>query len=319
MEALPGVRAAGGISRLPATGPYHLWGAVARTGPLAAEGASFAEADHRIVSGDYFRAVGIPLLEGRLFDVRDDAGVPDRVVVCRDLALRLFPGVSSVGQRVAGGGRESEIVGVVGDVAVDNEGRASPHVYHSHRQWAGERHWALTQVVATTSSAGTPLPQIRRLLADLDPGLVAYRPMSLADAVGSGAAVRLFTLRMVVTFAAVALALAALGLFGVLSYGVKLRSQEFGIRMVLGAEQGVIRRMVLRQGLTIAAIGIGVGLLGALALSKLMTSLLFQVSPLDPQVLLGAVGFLAVVSAMAAYLPARRATAADPRSALQSQ
>jgi len=319
VETLPGVRAAGGISRLPATGMYHLWGTVARTGPLAAEEGRYNEANHRIVSGDYFRAVGIPLLEGRLFDARDDAGVPDRVLVSRALALRLFPGVSAVGQRVAGGRRESEIVGVVGDIAVDNEGRASPHVYHSHRQWAGERLWTLTQVVATTGSAGTPLPQLRRVLADLDPGLVAYRPMPLVDAVGSGAAVRLFTLRMVVTFAAVALALAALGLFGVLSYGVKLRSREFGIRMALGAERGAISRMVLRQGFAMAAVGIGIGFMAALALSKLMTSLLFEVSPLDPRVLLGAAGFLAVVAAVAAYLPARRATAADPRSTLQAQ
>jgi len=319
VEALPGVRAAGGISRLPATGSYHSWWTRPMSGPLADDSRAQGSMEQRIVSGEYFRAVGIPLLEGRLFDARDDAGAPDRVIVSQSLAVRFFPGVSAVGQTLRAAGRANEIVGVVGDVAVDNEGRTAPHVYHAHRQWAGERHWALTQVVAATGSAGTLLPQLRRVLADLDPGLVAYRPATLGETIGRGAAVRLFTMRLIATFAAVALALAALGLFGVLSYGVKLRSQEFGIRMALGAEQGVIRRMVLRQGLTMAAIGIGVGLLGALALSKLMTSLLFQVSPLDPLVLLGAIGFLAVVAGMAAYLPARRATAVDPRSTLQAQ
>jgi predicted permease len=319
VEALPGVRAAGGISKLPATGLYHSWGTHASTGPLAGDRRAYGDADQRIVSGEYFRAVGIPLLEGRLFDQRDDVGAPDRVVVSRSLAVGLFPGVSAVGQTLSAGGRASEIIGVVGNVAVDNEGRSALYVYHAHRQWAGERHWALTQVVATTGSAETPLPQLCHLLRELDPGLVAYRPMTLGDAIGRGAAVRLFTMRMIVTFAALALGLAALGLFGVLSYGVKLRSQEFAIRSALGAGPGVIRRMVLRQGLTMAAIGIGVGLLGALALSKLMTSLLFQVSPLDPPVLLSAAAFLAIVAGVAAYLPARRATAVDPRSALQQQ
>jgi hypothetical protein len=227
--------------------------------------------------------------------------------------------VDAVGQKVSAAGRESEIIGVVGEVAVDGEGREDAYVYHPHRQYAGDRNWALAQVVATAGSAAALVPEVRRRLAELDPGLVLYRPMLLADAIGRGAAARVFTLRVLLTFAGLALALSALGLFGVLSYGVKLRSREFAIRMALGAEPGRIRRIVLRQGLTLAAIGIGAGLLGALALSRLMATMLFQVSPLDPLVLLGAVGFLAVVAGVAAYLPAHRATAIDPRFALQQQ
>lgn len=319
VEALPGVRHAGGVSKLPATGSYHWWGTMATTGPLAHDERGQSGGEQRVVSGDYFRAVGIPLLEGRFFDARDDAAAPDRVIISRSLAARLFPGVDGVGQKVSAGGRESEIIGVVGEVAVDDEGHADAVVYHPHRQFAGDRNWALAQVVAAAGSADALVPEVRRRLAELDPGLVLYRPMLLADAIGRGAAERVFTLRILLTFAALALALSALGLFGVLSYGVKLRSREFAIRMALGAEPGEIRRMVLRQGLIMAAIGIGAGLLGALALSRLMATMVFQVSPLDPLVLLGAVAFLAVVAGVAAYLPAHRATAVDPRSALQQQ
>jgi predicted permease len=319
VEALPGVRSAGGVSRLPATGSYHWWGTMATTGTLAHDERGQSGGEQRVVSGDYFHAVGIPLLEGRLFDARDDAAAPDRVIISRSLAARLFPGVDAVGQQVSAAGRESEIIGVVGEVAVDGEGREDAYVYHPHRQYAGDRNWALAQVVATAGSAAALVPEVRRRLAELDPGLVLYRPMLLADAIGRGAAARVFTLRVLLTFAGLALALSALGLFGVLSYGVKLRSREFAIRMALGAEPGRIRRIVLRQGLTLAAIGIGAGLLGALALSRLMATMLFQVSPLDPLVLLGAVGFLAVVAGVAAYLPAHRATAIDPRFALQQQ
>jgi ABC-type antimicrobial peptide transport system permease subunit len=139
----------------------------------------------------------------------------------------------------------------------------------------------------------------------------------LDDVIGRGAAQRVFTLRILLAFAAVAIVLAALGLYGVLSYGVRLRAREFSIRMALGAERGAIRSMVLRRGLIVAAIGIALGLGGAMSLSTLMASVLFQVSPLDPSVLVGATVFMAIVAGFAAYVPAYRATTMDPRSALQ--
>ena len=127
----------------------------------------------------------------------------------------------------------------------------------------------------------------------------------------------MFTLRILLTFALVALALSALGLFGVLSYGVRLRAREIGIRMALGAESRSIRAMVLRQGMTVTAIGIVAGLAGALALARVMASLVFRISPLDPSVLVGTVAFMALVAGIAAYLPARRATMVDPREVMQ--
>lgn len=316
-RALPGVLAAGGVSKLPATGPYNQWGTVALTGPLANTKEGHDGAEQRVVSGEYFKAVGIPVLEGRVFDAHDDGTVPNRVVVSKSLAERLFPGVRAIGQRIHTGGRDHEIIGVVGDVAVDAEGHPDGFVYHAHRQYAGERNWPLTQVIRTSGSLSSLRSDARRTLAVLDPLLVMYHPMPLEDAILRGEAQRTFTLRILAAFAAVALALSALGLFGVLSYGVRLRAREFGIRMALGAEGSAIRQMVLRQGLAVTTIGIAIGLAGALALSRVMASFVFRVSPLDPAVLIGAALFMGAVGTLAAYLPARHATSVDPRTVLQ--
>ena len=223
----------------------------------------------------------------------------------------------AIGQRLRTGGREVEIIGVVGEVAVDNEGRPGPYVYHAHRQFAGDRNWALTQVVAVNDARAGVQSAIRRLLSARDPLLVMHRPAMLDDVIGNGAAQRVFTLRILLTFAAVAIALASLGLFGVLSYGVRLRAREFSIRMALGAEGSAIRRMILRRGMAVTAIGLVIGLVAATSLSKLMASVLFKVSAFDPAVFVGAVAFMTLVGGLAAYLPAHRATSADPREALQ--
>jgi predicted permease len=317
LAAVAGVRGAGGVSRLPATGMYHSWGVRSLSGSLAGTERGRAESDQRVVSGDYFAAVGIPLLEGRLFDDRDTPSAPPRVVVSRSVAEALYPGESPLGQQLRTGGRTGEIIGVVGDIAVDARGRPRHHIYHPHRQFAGNRNWALTQVVRTDRPLEAVQGDVRRAVAELDPQLVMYKPAALAAVIGQGEAQRVFTLRLLTTFAGVALALAALGLFGVLSYGVRLRSREFGIRMALGADRHAIRRMVVREGLLVTAIGMAIGLLGAVAASRLMTSLVFGISTLDPKVIAGAVVFMAVVAGIAAYLPAHRATSVEPSSVLQ--
>jgi predicted permease len=321
LAQIPGVRAAGGVSKLAGTGNHHMWGVRALTGPLvdAPSAATRPAPQQRVVSGDYFRAMGLRVLKGRLFDARDDASAPRRVVISTSAAARIFPGIDPLGQRLRTGGVDAEVIGVVPDAAVDAEGTMMPHVYHWHTQFAGNRNWALAQVVATTGAPEPLVPAVRRVVAELDPQLVMFRPMSFGDRVGRGTAGRLFTMRILTTFAAVALALVALGLFGVLSYAVKLRAREFGIRMALGAHAPAIRRMVLRQGLTVTALGVAIGLAGALAVSRVMASLVFRVSPLDPLVLGGAVLFMAAIAIVAAYLPARRATTVDPRTVLQGE
>jgi ABC-type antimicrobial peptide transport system permease subunit len=214
-------------------------------------------------------------------------------------------------------GVDREIIGVVGNVATDGEGRLRNYVYHAHRQFSANRNWALTQVVRSTRSPEALQAAVRQAVAQLDPQLVVHKPALLTDVIGQGESQRVFTLRLLTTFAGVALALAALGLFGVLSYGVRLRSREFGIRMALGADRGLIRRMVLREGLLVTAIGTGIGLVGAIAMSRLLASLVFGISALDPRVMAAAAAFMGVVAAVAAYLPAYRATSVEPRTVLQ--
>ena len=320
LEALPGVRAAGGVSKLPATGQFNSWGARPLSGPLAGDEKHWVSDENRVVSGDYFRAVGIPIVRGRAFDDRDVPGASPSMIITRSLAGKLFPGVDPIGQSLTTGGRRGTVVGIAGETAVTNEGAPGMFVYHPHRQFAGDRNWALTQVVALNGSAGLGGPilrSVRSAIEAIDPLLVMYRPTTLDEAVGRGAAQRVFTLRILGAFAVVALILAALGLFGVLSYGVRLRGREFGIRMALGAQRSSIRVMVLRQGLIVSGIGVAIGVAFAAGLSRFMRSMLFEVSALNPIVFSAAVGFMIVIAAMSAYLPAHRATSTDPRSALQ--
>jgi putative ABC transport system permease protein len=317
LEALPGVRAVGGVSKLPATGRFNTWGAWPLSGPLVGNKAVNVNVENRVVSGHYFRAAGIPIVRGRAFDDRDVPGAPASIIVTKSVADRLFPGVDPIGQSLATGGRRGTIVGIAGETAVTNEGTPAPFLYHPHQQFAGDRNWALTQVVALKAPNPAIERTVRSTIGAIDPLLVVYRPAMLDEAIGRGAAQRVFTLRIMAGFAAIALVLAALGLFGVLSYGVRLRAREFGIRMALGAQSANIRGMVLRRGLTVSAMGIIIGAAFAAALSRFMQSMLFEVSPLNPIVFGGAIGFMIAIAGVSAYLPARRATVTEPTSVLR--
>ncbi len=317
IEAIPGVKAAGGVSYLPAAGPYHSWGLEVLSGPLVGRKDAHFQAQNRVVGTHYFRAAGIPILAGRAFGDEDVAGAPDRVIVSKSVADAAYPGADPLGQQLSTGGRTSTIVGVVPDVAVNAEGDLSPYVYHAHAQFAGDRNWALFEVVSSSAAPTVLLPAVRALLARMDPLLVLDQPAPLTDVIGRGTAQRRFTLLLLVAFAGTALVLAALGIFGVLSYVVRLRGAEFGIRIALGASPAAILAAVMRQGAIVIGVGIGIGVVGAVTFSRVVTSLVFHVSPLDPRALLGAALVLAIFGGAAAWLPARRAAALDPRSALE--
>ena len=323
LSAVPGVTAAGGISRLPATGSYHGWNTSIRTGPLA--GTSVRNADgfnmqQRVVSGDAFGALGIPLLAGRAFDARDSADAPLRAVVSSSFARRAFPNMpfdAVPGQRIAAGGRELSIVGVVGDVVLDVRGAPSLVVYHAHRQFADDRNWQLAQVVTGSLPPDRLLPAVRDVVVRLDRELVVYRPTPLADVVGRGRSRDRFALVLMGAFAGAALLLASIGLYGMLAYTVRQRTQEIGIRLALGATTGQVRRLVLGQAARVLAIGLAVGIAGALALGRWLSSFVFQVSPSDPRIMAATAVVLAATALLAAWLPARRASRVPPSMAIR--
>jgi putative ABC transport system permease protein len=325
LTEIPGVTAAGGTSRLPAAGSLHAWPLHIVTGPLA--GTKLPQPqdpEHRTVSGEFFKALSIPVLAGRTFDDRDDASVPMRAVVSANLARMAFPGMpleSVVGQRIAVLGRKSmrEIIGVVGEVMVDVYGKPTAAVYTPHRQFAGNRNWGLTQVIATDGPPERILPAVRAAVAALDPELVVYRAAAMTDVVGRGASRERFALVLMGAFASVSLALAALGLYGVLAYAVRQRTQEIGIRIALGATTAQVRALVLRQAGMILGIGLVAGIAGALVLGRWLSALVFHVSPWDPGIIAATALLLTVTGLVSAWLPARRASRVAPGTAMQME
>ena len=320
-ETIPGVTAAGGTSRLPATGNYHPWNMRIVTGPLAGtplDRTRFAM-QQRVISGDLFGALGIPLLAGRHFDERDHAGAPARLIVSANFARVAFPGLpyeGVLGQRLASG-REFEIVGVVGDVALDVYGTPTMVVYRPHRQFADNRNWALTHAIATDRSPAELLRHVRLEVARLDPELVVYRPATMEEVVNQGTTRERFALVLMAAFAVIALALSALGLYGVLAYTVRQRATEIGIRVALGATAGDVRALVFRHASVVVGVGIAGGLAGALALGRWLEVLAFGVTPSDPRILMTSAVLLALVALVAAWLPAQRAARVEPRIAIE--
>ena len=324
LRTIPGVVAAGGISFLPATGSYHGWNTSIISGPRA--GTSVARRDgfniqQRTVSGDVFAALGIPVLAGRTFDARDGGNAAPRAVVSTNFARTAFPDMpfdSVIGQVISAGGRPRlEIIGVVGDVTLDVYGTSTLVVYHAHRQFADNRNWALSQVVATQRPPERILADVRAAVATLDSELVVHRAAPMTEVVGRGTSRERFALVLMAAFAGVSLLLATLGLYGVLAYAVGQRTREIGIRMALGATAAQIRLAVLRQAGVVLGMGLLAGFVGALFLGRWLTSLVFEISPSDPRIIVAAAVVLAITGLLAAWLPARRASRVAPRIAMQ--
>ncbi|HZD04199.1 MAG TPA: FtsX-like permease family protein, partial [Longimicrobiales bacterium] len=319
LKTLPGIRYAGAISRLPATGDWFRWG----TGLSDASGDrdldSFIGANQRVVEGDVFQALGIPLLRGRLFGPQDDAEAPHRVVVNQALARRLFPDRDPVGAALWYGPWRARVIGVVGDAAIGPRGERTPKVYHSHRQFAGNRNWALTWVVRLEAPFPGLATSVRREVAGLDPLLVPFGFRPLAETVGRGVARERFATLLVTVFSALAVLLAAVGIYGVLAYTVTRRRREIGVRLALGARGPAVRRMVMGRGLLLASGGVAFGLPAALVLGRLLESLLFEVSPTDPWILSAVSVGMVAVALLASWVPALRATRVDPSETLRSE
>jgi ABC-type antimicrobial peptide transport system permease subunit len=257
-----------------------------------------------------------------VFDAQDDPGAPARAVVSADFARQTFPGMpleEVVGQQIAIFSQENSIIGVVGDVALDAHGAPGATVYRAHRQNADFQNWALTQVVATDLPPERILPVVRAEVAAMDPQLVVHRAAPMAEVVGRGVSRERFALVLMGAFTAVALALAAVGLYGLLAYSVRQRTREIGIRMALGATAAQVRNLVIRQAAVVLGIGLIAGTAGALAIGRWLSSLVFETSPTNPRVFLATALLLTVVALLSAWLPAWRASRVEPRIAMQEE
>jgi predicted permease len=313
---MPGVTSAGLISSLPfggskSAGTYRI---VGRTIPPTA---TPPHALNDRVAGDYFKAMGIPLLEGRTFDDGDRVDAQRVVVVDRFLAEKQFPGMSPLGQQLNfGSPRNYTIVGVVGTVNARDLSKPVPEerIYFTAAQVTP---MSMTLTVKTAMPAASIAPQIRAAVRAIDPEQAIARMRTMDDWLSRSLQPRRAPMTLIGIFGVVAVVMSAIGLYGVLAFGVAQRVREFGIRQALGADRSSILSLVLKQGLRTAALGIVLGLGGALALTRYMQSLLFGVTTHDAGVFGTVTALLFAIALVACYLPARRATRVDPMVALR--
>jgi putative ABC transport system permease protein len=323
IRGLPGVEAAGAITPLPLGGDNIATTFLVLDHPPPPAGQK-PSADYRAVTPGYLEAMRIPLKKGRAFDERDGRGAPAVALVNETLAARLFAGEEPLGRKLRiGVGADAddpkviEIVGVVGDVR--NKGLhvpPRPEIYVPQAQHG----WAWMSVVVRAPGGFEGLPAaLRREVAALDPEQAMYLVQPLTDLVSEAIAVHRFVMGLLSGFAVLALFLAGIGLYGVLAGSVSQRTTEIGVRMAVGAEAADVMRMVLAQAATLAGAGVLIGLAAALALTRLMRGLLYEVSATDPPTFAAVGAVLLVVSLLASYLPARRAARVDPMTALRCE
>jgi putative ABC transport system permease protein len=320
VSQIPGVSAVGGINVLPladrgANGQFLIDNDESKPG----------YGEYRVASAGYFPAMKIPLLRGRLFDASDKANGQHVAVISQSLAQRYWPNADPLGQRIQFGNMDTDkrlmqIVGIVGDVrdaTLEREPQPTVYGYSLQRpQW-----WQVSRLSVVVRSQSDPQNLIPSLRTTVQ-GLRSDVPMSFAtldEVFASSFDARRFSLTLFAVFGGVALLITVIGLYGMLSYFVTERTREMGIRMALGARRANVLGLVIRQGLRLALLGILAGLAGAWALTRLMSGLLFGVTPTDSVTLASVVLTLAIVALLACYLPARRATKVDPLVALREE
>ena len=275
------------------------------------------------VAGEgYFRTLGIPLIRGRMFGDQDDLNSPNVAVISESLARERWPNQDPIGQIINFGNMDGNlksltIVGIAGDVRAAGLDRPpSPIIYVDYRQRGMHANSSPTIVMRSAAPEGVIVAAARGIFHDLAPD-VPVKFSTFADEIGGWLSDRRFLLLLVGLFAAAALALAAVGIYGVVAFSVTRRTQEIGIRMSLGARRGNILRLVLGEGARMAALGVVIGIAGSLAITRLMSTLLFGISATDPLTFLGVAVLLSVVALFASYIPARRAMRVDPTVALR--
>ncbi len=318
VSALPGVESAGLTSDLPWTG-YDENNSFFIEGKVGFPN-SEASGRYHFVSSDYFRTVGVPLLTGRFFNVDDRFGTTPRLLVNHSLAAKYWPGENAVGRRITFSPDPKEedwrtIVGVVGDVKDRPESAAAvPAFYFSLAQVPFRQ---VTLAVRTGGDPSGMVAAIRHEVQTLDPNVPLADIKTLETVTAKAVAGRRFAFWLVGGFAATALALAAIGIYGVLSYLVTQRARELGVRIALGAQARDVIQLTLRQGMRPTLLGVALGLAGAFALTRWMSSLLFGISATDPGTFIASAVLLVLVALLPCWLPARRAARVDPMQALR--
>jgi putative ABC transport system permease protein len=319
VSSLPGVEAAGAINSLPLSGSGSSGTTTIDTQAVPLE-VRTPEVDYRAVTPGYFKAMGIDLVSGRYIEASDNDQSPPVAVVDETLAKTYWPNEDAVGKRLHLGGMESTlpwmtIVGVVRHVRYRTlEEQSRVEMYWSEAQ---NPESGLSLAIRTHLNPESLAPAVQKEVQALDPEQPVFRIRTMEDLLENSLARRKLSVLLLSIFAGAALLLAAVGIYGIMSYSVTQRAHEMGIRMALGASRFDVMRLVLRQSFILAGLGVGAGLIGSLAMSRFIASLLFTVNATDPVTFLMVAASLAAVSIFASLIPARRATKVDPMVALR--
>ncbi|HEY9285305.1 MAG TPA: ABC transporter permease [Pyrinomonadaceae bacterium] len=319
VRALPGVEAAGTASILPLGGGIG-WGSITIEGYVPTTGQSQIQADQRTASEGYFEAMKVPLVAGRFFGAHDTKESAPVAIVDEHMARTYWPGADPVGKRIKRGGADGDapwltVVGVVASVkqyALDADSRVT--LYVPQRQSPSGTMYV---VARTSGDPAAAAASVAREVRAMDASVPIYDIKTMEQRLSESLARRRFAMSALGLFALVALLLAAVGIYGVMSYSVAQRQHEIGIRMAMGAQRRDVVWLVVGQGMVLAAAGVALGLAGALGLTRLMTGLLFGVTATDPVTFGGVALLLGAATLLACYLPARRATKVDPMVALR--
>jgi putative ABC transport system permease protein len=314
LAALPGVRQVAVATHLPLADERSIGFHLEAGDPHETHWASQA-----LVSGEYFAAMGIPLLRGRAFDAADTPDAPIAAVINQTMARSFWPADDPIGQGIVWGGRRLTIVGIAADVRLAALDEAiTPTVYNSVYQVESNATTSAVFVMRTgAGSPGTLASAVREAIQSVDRGLPVFDVRTMNDIVARSLAARRFVMLLLASFAGLALLLAVLGLYAVLAYSVAQRTPELGVQLALGAPPARLVVQVLGQGMRLAALGVLLGAIAAGAAATAMSKLLFGIRALDPVAFLSAVMLLLLVALAASYLPARRAARVDPIVALR--